>query len=488
MDSVKNIPPLNWIINWTQPRSTERHKAFRERIMRRLSLIMMGMLLASLIILIWVMSSADESYIIGDRIRQVLFGMAILVGIGWLVHRQQLTLAAIFFVSLPAMTMILSFTRLGYWSALASLELFLTLILGGMLFSRRIFVPFVATLLVLVVSFILLTEQNFFPAYNPIDELTDLVVVSDTMWYAPAAIILYSVSILLIGTLMLAYLREFDARRDDLQKLVNTLEERVSERTSELAQANEEIRTAWEKAQETDQMKSQFLASMSHELRTPLNAILNFTEFVSMGMLGEVNEKQKNALEKSLGSGKHLLSLINDILDITKIESGMLKLFVEENVRLAPELQIALDSAKVLLQDKPVQLISDIDSNLPPLVVDRRRIHQILLNLLSNATKFTDEGSITLSVKKRKETILIAVIDTGFGIELEQQGIIFEPFLQSDSGIQHAQGTGLGLPISKRLAEAHEGKLWVESELNEGTAFYLELPIQSKTLLELARL
>jgi signal transduction histidine kinase len=233
-----------------------------------------------------------------------------------------------------------------------------------------------------------------------------------------------------------------------------------------------------------DDLKSQFLASMSHELRTPLNAILNFSEFVLLEMLGPINDKQKDALSKSVESSRHLLALINDVLDMSKIEAGMMKLFVEDNINIVEELKPVIATAETLLKEKSVQFIQDIDDNVPVMVGDRRRIRQILLNLVSNAAKFTDEGSVTLSVKNRGGEVLFAVIDTGPGITLEDQTIIFEPFLQTDHGIQHAGGTGLGLPISRRLAEAHGGRLWVESQPGDGAAFFVSLPIRSTELLQ----
>ncbi|MCU0464072.1 MAG: ATP-binding protein [Anaerolineae bacterium] len=238
-----------------------------------------------------------------------------------------------------------------------------------------------------------------------------------------------------------------------------------------------------EKLRALDNMKSQFLASMSHELRTPLNAILNFTEFVALGMLGEVNEAQVDALNKSIDSGRHLLSLINDVLDMSKIESGMMKLFVEDEIDLHEQLNQVVATADSLLAEKPeVTFVKDIDANLPKLIGDRRRIRQILLNLLSNAAKFTEEGSVTLAVKVRGGEVLFAVTDTGPGIAPDDQALIFQPFIQTESGIRHAGGTGLGLPISKRLVEAHGGRLWVESEVGEGAAFYFTLPIASEAL------
>jgi signal transduction histidine kinase len=196
-----------------------------------------------------------------------------------------------------------------------------------------------------------------------------------------------------------------------------------------------------------------------------------------------VNEKQQDALSKALDSGRHLLALINDVLDMTKIEAGLLKLFVEADIDLNPELNAAIAATKTLFSDKRVAFVQDIDADLPLIVGDRRRIRQVLLNLLSNAAKFTDEGSVQLSVKKREGELLFSVRDTGPGIAPDDQTVIFEPFKQTDAGIRHAGGTGLGLPISKRLVEAHGGKLWVESTPGEGSAFYYTLPVRAPELL-----
>jgi signal transduction histidine kinase len=239
-----------------------------------------------------------------------------------------------------------------------------------------------------------------------------------------------------------------------------------------------------ERLRAVDAMKSQFLASMSHELRTPLNAILNFTEFVSIGMMGEVNPRQRDALNKALESGRHLLSLINDVLDITKIESGMMQLFVERDIDLYAELNAVKAAALSLIHDKALRYIEDIDPDLPLLVGDRRRIRQILLNLVSNAIKFTEAGTVTVSVKRRGDELLFGVIDTGPGIAPEDTSLIFEPFVQMPDGIRHAGGTGLGLPISNRLVQAHGGRLWLESTPGHGAAFFFTLPIAARELIE----
>ena len=270
---------------------------------------------------------------------------------------------------------------------------------------------------------------------------------------------------------------ELEGINAELKASEERLEHRVLERTQELEEANAQLRAM-------DDMKSQFLASMSHELRTPLNAILNFTEFMSLEMLGPINEKQKDALVKSLDSGKHLLSLINDVLDMTKIEAGMMELFIEDNINPNKEINTIIGTLETLLTDKTVELITEIDDNLPIMVGDKRRLRQIMLNLVSNAAKFTEEGSITIRTQVKDAEIHFSVIDTGPGISSEEQTLIFEPFRQTDAGIQYAGGTGLGLPITKRLVEAHEGKISVESEVGKGATFSVCLPIHSETLLK----
>lgn len=293
---------------------------------------------------------------------------------------------------------------------------------------------------------------------------------------------------MLIGTKLIGVLdlqsEKLDRFSDNEQRVLQSLAEQVAVAVENARLYGEQLRVA-EELRALDDMKSQFLASMSHELRTPLNAILNFTKFISMNVYGPVTDKQKDALDKIVNSAQHLLSLINDVLDITKIESGMMQLFIEDDVNPNEELESVVATAETLLANKPVRFIQDIDDNLPIIVGDKRRIRQILLNLVSNACKFTDEGSVTLSAKNRGQELLFAVIDTGPGIAAEDLEIIFEPFQQTEHGIKHAGGTGLGLPISKKLAEAHGGRLWLETTRGEGSAFYVTLPVRSPELLKM---
>jgi signal transduction histidine kinase len=224
--------------------------------------------------------------------------------------------------------------------------------------------------------------------------------------------------------------------------------------------------------------KSEFLANMSHELRTPLNAIIGFSEVLLERMFGEVNEKQTEYLQDILSSGQHLLSLINDILDLSKIEAGRMEL------ALAPfHFPSALENAVTLLKERAgrhgIALTLDVDPRLGELVGDERKIKQILLNLLSNAVKFTPEGGrITLKAVLTDGSVQISVSDTGVGIAPEDQEAIFEEFRQvgSDEG-RKREGTGLGLTLTKKFVEMHGGKIWVESEVGTGSTFTFSLPM-----------
>ncbi len=269
-------------------------------------------------------------------------------------------------------------------------------------------------------------------------------------------------------------------------QIFSTLAEQIAiaVRNAQLYRQQERVAQELERA---DLMKSQFLASMSHELRTPLNAIINFTQLITMGVAGPVTDEQATMLNASLISSKHLLQLINDVLDISKIQAGKLSLYIEEGVNLNEEIKAAVEMAESLLDkqnttlEQPIQFIQDIDANLPLTACDRRRFRQVLLNLLSNAIKFTERGSITLSAKHRANEFIFAVMDTGPGIPREMQASIFKPFVQASDDIKHTQGTGLGLPISRSLVQAHGGDLWVESQIGEGTTFFFTLPFRPST-------
>jgi signal transduction histidine kinase len=225
--------------------------------------------------------------------------------------------------------------------------------------------------------------------------------------------------------------------------------------------------------------KSEFLANMSHELRTPLNAVIGFSEVLLQRMFGELNAKQDEYLKDIYASGQHLLSLINDILDLSKIEAGRME--------LAPapfHLPTALENAVTLVRERAsrhgIALQLDIDPQLGELVGDERKVKQVLLNLLSNAVKFTPEGGrVSLKAGRKDGAVEIAVTDTGIGIAPEDQAAIFEEFRQVGSDETRKQeGTGLGLTLAKKFVELHGGRIWVESELGQGSTFTFTLPIK----------
>ena len=278
----------------------------------------------------------------------------------------------------------------------------------------------------------------------------------------------------LLGVLDLQSAR-YDVFTADTVTLFTTLADQIAIAIYN-AQLFESASAAQKEAERANQIKSQFLANMSHELRTPLNAIINFTGFVADGLLGEVNEEQVDSLGKVLTSSDHLLSLINDVLDLSKIETGQMSLFLQE-VDLNAILGSVSSTAKGLIKDKPLELELEIEGKLPLIQGDKRRIRQILLNLISNAVKFTLEGTIAIRAYHTAEGIHMAVRDTGIGIAPEDQEMIFESFRQAQHDLYNVSGTGLGLPITKHFVEAHGGRIWLESTLGAGSTFYVTLPL-----------
>ena len=224
--------------------------------------------------------------------------------------------------------------------------------------------------------------------------------------------------------------------------------------------------------------KSEFLANMSHELRTPLNAIIGFSEVLSERMFGEINEKQAEYLDDILESGRHLLSLINDILDLSKIEAGRMELEATDF-----DLPSAIESTLMLVRERAhrrgITLARNIDERLAMIRGDERKVKQVLLNLLSNALKFTPEGGrIDVRADLRDGLAEISVTDTGVGIAPEDQETVFEEFRQVGMASKKVEGTGLGLAISRKFIELHCGKIWVKSQVGAGSTFAFTLPLQ----------
>ena len=257
-----------------------------------------------------------------------------------------------------------------------------------------------------------------------------------------------------------------------LQRLNRELEGRVDLRTRELAAARDE-------AVRSSQAKSQFLANMSHELRTPMNAIIGFTGLVMRRCQELIPARQYNNLEKIRVSADHLLALINDVLDLSKIEAGQMEIRMTQAPveTLVEHCTRALETA---VQDKGLTLETHIEPDLPVLHTDQDKLRQILINLLSNAVKFTAEGKVVVSVGRRADAITFAVADSGIGIPPEARELIFEEFRQvDDSSTREYGGTGLGLSISRRLARLMGGDLTVESEPERGSTFTVFLPLRA---------
>jgi len=243
-----------------------------------------------------------------------------------------------------------------------------------------------------------------------------------------------------------------------------------------------------DKLRDVDRLKSQFLANMSHELRTPLNSIIGYSEVLLDGVDGELTPDAEEDVEAIHNSGKHLLSLINEILDLAKIEAGEMRLD-RKPIDLVTQVKEIVQTAQVLVKDKPVTLEWVQETEIPAVSADAIRLRQIIWNLVSNAVKFTESGSVRVHLNKQDDdTVSVIVKDTGVGIAPEKLNLVFERFSQVDgSSTRRAGGTGLGLTITKQLVEMHNGQIFVESELGKGSTFWFTLPIHETTLVNVTK-
>lgn len=278
------------------------------------------------------------------------------------------------------------------------------------------------------------------------------------------------------------YLEQLQTTQAELLELNETLEQRVDERTIELKAARDEALAARRIADENSRLKSEFLATMSHELRTPMNAIEGFTGIILARMGGaEYNEKTGRYLEKIKSNSKRLLGLINDFLDLSRIESGRYEL-ADLPVKLQALANQWHQNLSVLAEKKGLDFVLHVDPNLPATVYgDEESLSKIVVNLVGNAVKFTEEGSVTLSLENHGSELLLQITDTGIGIPPHAREFIFEEFRQVDqsSKRQHG-GTGLGLAIVQRLTREMGGTITLESEVGSGSTFTVQIPIRTE--------
>ncbi len=285
---------------------------------------------------------------------------------------------------------------------------------------------------------------------------------------AVPVITLYPLGFVLVARLMLNQEQQLKDEFD-LRRLNESLGAEVAERTRDLQAANERL------AAESD-AKTRFLRSMSHELRTPLNSIIGFSDILGKGMAGELNEEQQRQIDMIGGAGKHLLLLINDILDLSRIEAGAVTVEHDE-IDLHPLVDEIVATLAPEVERKGIGFAVEFEAPEMIVVSDARKLSQILLNLTSNAVKFTETGSVTVRVLRSGSTLTFSVEDTGPGIEADQLETIFSEFTRGErTPDQSAEGTGLGLAISRGLAEMLGGRIEVQSEVGRGSIFTLTLP------------
>jgi len=269
---------------------------------------------------------------------------------------------------------------------------------------------------------------------------------------------------------------------EQLKQASDELERKVQAATADIAQQNELLRRQAIELEQASALKSQFLANMSHELRTPLNAMLGYTSMLLQGVAGVVEPPVKRRLGRIESNGRHLLTIINEILDISRIEAGRMPL--QLSTFSVPDLvsEVKAELEPIIMRSKLVVTL-DLPKDLTPISSDRQKVKQILLNLLSNALKFTHDGCVTIAAghNSKERTVTLSVTDTGIGIAHADQHKIFEDFRQLDNSPTRAYGgTGLGLSICRRLAQMLDGRISVESQVGKGSTFTLALPTKGR--------
>ena len=272
---------------------------------------------------------------------------------------------------------------------------------------------------------------------------------------------------------------EIERLYETLKTLNSELEERIRSATADLAEQNARLQWQSQEVERANRLKSEFLASMSHELRTPINALIGYSALLIDGVLGEINDRQRDALRRGRAAAEHLLALINDILDLAKIEAGKMPLHLEE-VELRDVIAEVAQQIEPMVRKKTLDFVIDIGIECPPLYTDRTKVRQVLLNLLSNAVKFTNRGRVSVVARctdSGSGGVRIDVVDTGIGIREKDLQAIWEDFRQVDgSRTREYGGTGLGLSITRKLLDRLGGTVSVRSNYGEGSIFSVVLP------------
>ncbi len=318
--------------------------------------------------------------------------------------------------------------------------------------------------------------------------LTNLIADGDSIYYQsiehyfmsgvpvveviPDWLVYLIITVTIIGIVSIAmtvYLKRNVNQKNLIIEERNRIEEKLRAVLGELSIAKE-------RAEESDRLKSAFLATMSHELRTPLNSIIGFTGILQQEMVGPLNDEQKKQLGMVRGSSSHLLNLINDVLDLSKIEAGQLKTMIE-SFDLRASIEKCIRTVQPQAEKKGLVTEVEISPGLGAINSDQRRVEQVILNLLSNAVKFSEKGKIRVECTMKEDNVMVSVIDSGIGIKKEDMDKLFKPFRQIDTNITRKyEGTGLGLSICKKIVEMLGGNIWVESELGKGSTFVFTLP------------
>jgi signal transduction histidine kinase len=454
-------PLLSRMLAWFRPTSTDRDVAFRERIIRST---------VALVILLGIFSLLSNIFVFRGEFTLIsYYTMNILALVGciaaaWMVARQRILASGWLLV----IVVLMGAASLALLSRQDESEIGLVTAIPALMF-----VPLVAAL-VLPRNTIMGTSLLTIIAYSLaqfVVHVNDFGVVGidNSQLFSTAAALL-----LMEGALLRLLRVEFDGRLDSMRDSI--LQTELAKQEAEIARQRAEDER--QRAEESDRAKSQFLANMSHELRTPLNAIIGYDEAMLGGMAGTFTAKQTELLQRIQANSRRLLGLINDVLDLSKIESGSVEVFLSP---ISPRKIIgdSVENLRSLASGKSLNLVVEIPDDVPELVLgDTNKIQQIAVNLISNAIKFTSQGEVRVSVVAGQgEFWQFKVQDTGIGISDSLLPHLFEPFRQDNSPVVYAQkGTGLGLSISKRLAEAMGGSIEVSTKVGVGTVFTVSLP------------